>query len=100
MTTSTQTKPVSSHGRVVHYVLEHNGECRPAMGVKRHEHDHTIANLSVLTDADDDDLMPIVHRKAVRHAKPRRPERDRDATEDAAVEREPGTWHWPGDCEG
>lgn len=98
----TTTKLVSSHGRVVHYVLP-SGECRPAMGVKRHPEDHTTANLIVLTDADDDDLMPIVHRKGVRHVKPVKPERDKDAPEDAEappVEHEPGTWHWPGDCEG
>jgi hypothetical protein len=96
---TTLTKHVSSHGRVLHYVLD-SGECRPALGVKRHDGDHEVANLAVFTDADDDDLMPLLWRKGARHVKPVRPERAKDAEEDSPVEREPGTWHWPGDCEG
>jgi hypothetical protein len=95
----------SSHGRVVHYVHERNGECRPAFGVKRHAEDHTTANLIVFTDGDDDDLHPVVHRKAVAHVKPRKAEPERVAQTESAeaprvAVREPGTWHWPSDCEG
>lgn len=77
-----QMEPPVGIGRIVHYVMPHNGKHRPAIVTERHG-DTSSVNLSVFVDSSDG-RGNFAHETNVFQAAP-----------DPTGKYPPHSWHWP-----